>query len=986
MTPSQVPILPQVPFGSQTDYNPLHTIFQNQETKQKYFQIKRKIKLSCNLSSSTNFLKNCISANTIPKSFRINVKTNIQTSPQFQKSWENSKIKSSKILINLAINENKQKLIKINQDISVTKQELLNNLDLNAKATVNKLLEDFSEKLNASSKKSKLKKFRFLRASDQNDHPPNENNSNKSKNRPGKRYRVRKRQTIINQKKQQISTVFNFSSITVDKHMESLLNKGLNFNVKGKCPTESDILADLQRFQRRILWKEHFFDQNDSNYTPPLFHKEKTNLPSGPRTKPLMCFLNTVSSNIRDKSNWNKHLIDPTRTNISKDEEKALNQLILLQKQQRIVIKQCDKGGGISIMDFDKYVVECRKHLNSVQLQGHSPPLPYYKHASNKDIVTAKKEILQTLNHGLYKDYISKDEHAIMNPTNYNVGKFYQILKVHKNYEPGCLPPSRPIISGIGSITEKLSCFVDYHSKSLVKDIPTYIQDTPDFLRSLEAINTEGEIPETAILCTIDVSALYTNIRKDDAIPAMRESLNQRSTQMIQKVPTEFIIQILELVLKYNIFEFGNEKFQQLIGVAMGTVCAPTVACLVMHKIDQQFKDLAIRILNSEDPIMLLKRFIDDFFMVWKKSWQKLDEFLTAINNIHPTLKFTYEYTCPYPCDMPENISHDCFCHTSRSIAFLDTLVEIKGGKIVTDLYTKPTNRAGFLRKESNHPPHIFKNIPYSRLFSLLRICSKEGSFEKRTAEFREQLLSRNYLPEVINQAIERIQGISRNEALKKVEKKKNSDRIPLVITYHPAMPHISSILRNAWNVLVRDKHMKRVFSQPPMVAYKQPPTALRNLLVKTKLQVRDQRVIPGLRKCRKARCYTCPLLEESTVVTSSVDKNIKVFLSSPVTCESSNVIYCIFCNKQGCDKIMYIGETERQLKVRIREHISYVHNLNITTPTGFHFNLPNHSIQDMKVQVIEKCKETSTVYRKIREQRFINLFETFRKGLNKKM
>ena len=367
MTPSQVPILPQVPFGSQTDYNPLHTIFQNQETKQKYFQIKRKIKLSCNLSSSTNFLENCISANTIPKSFRINVKTNIQTSPQFQKSWENSKIKSSKILINLAINENKQKLIKINQDISVTKQELLNNLDLNAKATVNKLLEDFSEKLNASAKKNKLKKFRFLRASDQNDHPPNENNSNKSKNRPGKRYRVRKRQTIINQKKQQISTVFNFSSITVDKHMESLLNKGLNFNVKGKCPTESDILADLQRFQRRMLWKEHFFDQNDSNYTPPLFHKEKTNLPSGPRTKPLMCFLNTVSSNIRDKSNWNKHLIDPTRTNISKDEEKALNQLILLQKQQRIVIKQCDKGGGISIMDFDKYVVECRKHLNSVQ-------------------------------------------------------------------------------------------------------------------------------------------------------------------------------------------------------------------------------------------------------------------------------------------------------------------------------------------------------------------------------------------------------------------------------------------------------------------------------------------------------------------------------------------------------------------------------------------------------------------------------------------
>ena len=186
--------------------------------------------------------------------------------------------------------------------------------------------------------------------------------------------------------------------------------------------------------------------------------------------------------------------------------------------------------------------------------------------------------------------------------------------------------------------------------------------------------------------------------------------------------------------------------------------------------------------------------------------------------------------------------------------------------------------------------------------------------------------------------------------------------------------------------ILVRDKHMKRVFPKPPMVAYKQPPTALRNLLVKTKLQVRNQRKIPGLKKCRKDRCNTCPLVEESTVVTSSVDKNIKVFLNSPITCESNNVIYCIFCNKQGCNKIQYIGETERELKVRIREHIGYVNNLNISTPTGHHFNMPNHSVENMRIQVIEQCKENSRVYRKIREQRFISLFETLRNGLNKKM
>lgn len=983
MTPSLVPPLPQVLSDSQTNDNSIHIIFPNQETKQKYFEIKRKIKLVNNLNSTTKFLNNCISANIIPKSFRINVKTNIQNSPQFEQSWQNSKNKSSKKLINLAIKENKKKLLKINSDLVTSKQELLNSLSLINKVKVNKFLDDFSQKINATSEKNKLKKFNFLRAGASHDRPPHLNSSNKSKNRPGKRCRERKRQQLINQKKQQISTVYNFSSVNIDNNQLSVLYKGLSFNVKGNCPTESDILSDLQRFDRRMLWKEYFHDKDNASFTPSVFYKEKINLPPGPTPKPLQIFLNTVSTNIRDKNNWNKHLIDPTRKNISKGEERGLDKLISNQKEQRIIIKQCDKGNGVAIFNYDDYIILCRKHLNSLQPQTQGlPPLPYYRQASDKDITLAKQTILQTLNLGLGLGYISKEEYSTMNPQNYGLGKFYQIPKVHKKYETGSLPPFRPIISGIGSITEKLSIFVDFHSKSLVKNIPTYLQDTPDFLRSLEAINSERNIPNTAILCTIDVSSLYTNIRKEDAIQALDESLNQRPDQ---KVPTVYILQILALVLQFNFFQFGNEKYQQLIGCAMGSVCSPTVACLVMHKIDQQFKELAIRIMNSEDPIMMLKRFIDDYFMIWTGPWQKLEEFLTEINEIHPTLKFTYDYTCPFPCEISDELEHDCFCH-SRSIPFLDTMVEIKEGKLVTDLYTKPSNKPGFLSPDSNHPKHIAKNIPYSRLFTLLRICSKKGSFEKRVAEFKDLLLSRGYLPQVINNAIERINRITRSEALKKVVSKKNTDRVPLTITYHPALPSISSILKNSWNVMVRDKHMKQVFQKPPMVAYKQPYTSLRNLLVKTKLQVRDQRKIPGFKKCRKDRCNTCPLVEESTVVTSSVDKSIKVFLNSHITCESSNVIYCIFCNKQGCNQISYIGETERQLKVRIREHIGYIHNLNINTPTGHHFNMPNHSLENMRIQVIEKCKENSRVYRKIREQRFINLFETRHKGLNKKM
>ena len=54
---------------------------------------------------------------------------------------------------------------------------------------------------------------------------------------------------------------------------------------------------------------------------------------------------------------------------------------------------------------------------------------------------------------------------------------------------------------------------------------------------------------------------------------------------------------------------------------------------------------------SSEDPISLYKRFLDDIFMVWKGSLAELQEFLSEINKIHPTIKFTAEFTSPFPCD-----------------------------------------------------------------------------------------------------------------------------------------------------------------------------------------------------------------------------------------------------------------------------------------------------------------------------------------------
>jgi hypothetical protein len=111
------------------------------------------------------------------------------------------------------------------------------------------------------------------------------------------------------------------------------------------------------------------------------------------------------------------------------------------------------------------------------------------------------------------------------------------------------------------------------------------------FLRILEAEVNTGD-PNT-ILATIDVCGLYTNIPVEEGLDAVREALEDRENK---ETSTEFLIRLLEIVLKSNIFEFNSELFLQLIGTAMGTKCAPNYSNIFMaRKIDPEIIKKAIK-------------------------------------------------------------------------------------------------------------------------------------------------------------------------------------------------------------------------------------------------------------------------------------------------------------------------------------------------------------------------------------------------------
>ena len=100
--------------------------------------------------------------------------------------------------------------------------------------------------------------------------------------------------------------------------------------------------------------------------------------------------------------------------------------------------------------------------------------------------------------------------------------------------------------------------------------------------------------------------------------------------------------------------------------------------------------------------------------------------------------------------------------------------------------------------------------------------------------------------------------------------------------------------------------------------------------------------------------CPLCPYIKEGPSVKGA---NFTWKLNGEYSCQTENIIYMIECNKEKCQQ-RYIGETDRGLIDIISEHIGYIRTKKLGKATGYHFNLPGHSVANMTVTVLEKVKK----------------------------
>ena len=161
-----------------------------------------------------------------------------------------------------------------------------------------------------------------------------------------------------------------------------------------------------------------------------------------------------------------------------------------------------------------------------------------------------------------------------------------------------------------------------YHLQPIVKEIPSYVKNTQDFLKRLEKVK---DIPEESLLVTLDVKSLCKYIPNNEGIKLVKKSYEKYKEKTLS---TKVIITFLNLILTLNNFVFNCTHSLQTMDCVMCTICTPSYAKIFMANFEAKHIYPYIKEIS-----LLYLRYIDDIFMIWKGTKAELVTFIKELRN-----------------------------------------------------------------------------------------------------------------------------------------------------------------------------------------------------------------------------------------------------------------------------------------------------------------------------------------------------------------
>lgn len=346
----------------------------------------------------------------------------------------------------------------------------------------------------------------------------------------------------------------------------------------------------------------------------------------------------------------------------------------------------------------------------------------------------------------------------------YRIPTFYGTPKLHKGSCNG-LYKTRPVISKIGSFIEIASKYCDHHLTKLIPKVDSYLKDSFTLLHDL---STLGNLPPNAKLITADAISMYTNIDTDHGLQILSEFINEYSSTVDPDFPSDTVIKLLTIVMKNNIFTFGDLFFLQKCGTAMGTIVAVKYATIYCASHEQNFI-----LPKYRDQFIYFKRYIDDIFLIWLPGPINWKDLITDLR----FGKMKWEVNNP-----------------AKMVNFLDLTIWIDpSGKISTKTYEKPLNLHLYLPSSSAHPTGTLKSLIFGFLRRYWLMNTHVNDYINQVKKFATRLQNRGYTKTVIetyfNDAAVQLQQQFKHTKRYINQKKKNTSNDKILFlkkTFHP--------------------------------------------------------------------------------------------------------------------------------------------------------------------------------------------------------
>ena len=428
------------------------------------------------------------------------------------------------------------------------------------------------------------------------------------------------------------SVVFNFSSVTLSRKLETLLAFGLDFclpiyklnfvhyfsrfeSLAGRLGKLDHNRAQMPEFMNKLhaLTFKYFYNFKSHNVFSAIFTKSDISL------------LKSFASN------------------------------------DQVIVCKPDKGRGVVILDRDVYTSKMINFLSdNCKFQTITDPIDKYTRKIEdklnnflrkiKNSTTISEEILKTL-------FASGSAPGIL----------YGLPKIHKpDFKTKF--QFRPIFAAYNNPCFKLAKFIVSVLTPYINNDYSVLNST-SFISDLKQFSNVSPNANSLFMTSYDVQDLYTNVPLKETINIIVNLIFQNATDSFLGLSKKLFTNLLEICTLNSFFIFNRVLYKQCDGLGMGLPQSPAFAniflahheAILLENCPIQFKPLFYR------------RYMDDTFVIFSKQ-SHAALFLDYINGHHDNLSFTME------------------TETNRTLSFLDVKISIDcNNNFSTSVFRKST-------------------------------------------------------------------------------------------------------------------------------------------------------------------------------------------------------------------------------------------------------------------------------------------------------